>query len=83
MIIDELHYIPIEQATLQTSCCVNIRYKIAGLMARHFRRSCSKIMSLAFSYIINAILIRYGILYIDIIIFKTPYIKFNMFNIKF
>lgn len=51
------------------------------LMAGYYGRSYNEIMSLALLYIVNAILIGYGILYIDIIIFETLYTKYNMFNL--
>lgn len=52
-------------------------------MAKYFRRSYNKIISLALFYIINIILIKYNTLYIDIITFKTFYIKNNIFNLVY
>lgn len=50
-------------------------------MAENFGRLYNKIISLAFFNIVIAISIRYNILYINILIFETSYIKFNMFNL--
>lgn len=56
-------------------------YSTTKLMAGYFGRSYDDIMLLALFYIVSAIPIGYGILHINIIIFETPYTKFNIFNL--
>lgn len=52
-------------------------------MIRHFRKLCNKIILLAFFYMVNVIIIKQNILYINIIILKIPYTKFIIFNLVY
>lgn len=61
---DKLIYIPFEWATVLS--CHYQRY-----WYKYFEQLWDEIMSLALLYIISPIPIEYGILYINIIIFKT------------